>query len=207
MESGAARVAERAHVAVIGPGDPSEEERAQAFKVGALLGRAGAVVVCGGLGGVMEEVCRGARSAVGAGGRAEAGGRAGAGGRTGAGGRGGEAAPDIGARSTGAPAEPVTIGILPGLDRRDANPFVDVAIPTGLGELRNGLVVRASDAVIAIGGAFGTLSEIALALKAGRRVVGLGTWELARDGVADTTVVAATDPADAVAIALDAARR
>ena len=163
------RVAERRHVAVIGPGDPSAEERAQAFEVGALLARAGAVVVCGGLGGVMEEACRGARSA----------------------------AADDG---------PVAIGLLPGLDRDAANLFVDVAIPTGLGELRNGLVVRASDAVIAVGGAFGTLSEIALALKAGRPVVGLGTWQLSRAGVADETIVAASDPAEAVAVALAAAR-
>jgi hypothetical protein len=75
-----------------------------------------------------------------------------------------------------------TVGILPGLDRSQANPFVDVALPTGLGEARNVLVVRAADAVIAIGGGYGTLSEIALALKAGKRVIGLGTWEI--EGVA-----------------------
>jgi len=74
-----------------------------------------------------------------------------------------------------------TIGILPGTDRSAANPFVEVAIPTGLGEARNALVVRAADALIAIGGAYGTLSEIAFALKAGKRVVGLGTWDI--DGV------------------------
>jgi uncharacterized protein (TIGR00725 family) len=74
-----------------------------------------------------------------------------------------------------------TIGILPGTERSDANPFVDVAIPTGMGEARNALVVRSADALIAIGGAYGTLSEVALALKAGKRVAGLGTWEI--DGV------------------------
>jgi uncharacterized protein (TIGR00725 family) len=74
-----------------------------------------------------------------------------------------------------------TVGILPGLDRTAANPFVDVAVATGLGEARNALVVRAADAVIAIGGGYGTLSEIALALKAGKRVVGLETWDV--DGV------------------------
>jgi uncharacterized protein (TIGR00725 family) len=68
----------------------------------------------------------------------------------------------------------VVVGLLPGLDRLDANAYVGVAIPTGLGELRNGLVVRAADAVIAIGGEYGTLSEVALALKGGKRVVGLG---------------------------------
>lgn len=74
-----------------------------------------------------------------------------------------------------------TIGILPGTDRGAANPFVDVAVPTGLGEARNALVVRAADALVAVGGGYGTLSEIALALKAGKPVVGLGTWDV--DGV------------------------
>jgi uncharacterized protein (TIGR00725 family) len=78
-------------------------------------------------------------------------------------------------------ADGKTVGLLPGADRSAANPFVDVAIATGLGEARNTLVVRAADAVIAIGGGYGTLSEIALALKAGKHVVGLGTWEI--DGV------------------------
>ena len=71
-----------------------------------------------------------------------------------------------------------TVGILPGTDRGEANEFVDVAIPTGLGQARNALVVRAADAVIAVGGGYGTLSEIALALKAGQRVVGLGSWDI-----------------------------
>ena len=71
-----------------------------------------------------------------------------------------------------------TIGILPGVDRRAANPFVDFAIPTGLGEARNALVVRAADGLIAVGGAYGTLSEIAFALKAGKPVAGLGSWEV-----------------------------
>lgn len=80
----------------------------------------------------------------------------------------------------------MTVGILPGTDRADANPYVDVAIPTGLGEARNALVVRAADAVIAIGIGYGTLSEIALALKAGKRVVGLGTWEVEGVEAADS---------------------
>ena len=74
-----------------------------------------------------------------------------------------------------------TLGILPGTDRAAANPFVDTAVPTGLGEARNALVVRAADALIAVGGGYGTLSEIALALKAGKRVIGLDSWEI--DGV------------------------
>jgi hypothetical protein len=94
------------------------------------------------------------------------------------GGRGGVmAAASRGAREAGA----IAVGLLPGLDRHAANEWVSVALPTGLGELRNGLVVRAADAVIAVGGAYGTLSEIALALAAGTAVVGLDTWAI--DGV------------------------
>jgi uncharacterized protein (TIGR00725 family) len=125
------------YVAVVGPGDASSQEIALAEEVGAGLAAAGAVVVTGGLGGVMEAACRGARS------------------------RGGR-----------------TLGILPGEDREDANGWVEIAVATGLGELRNGIVVRAADALIAVGGGHGTLSEIALALKLGRPVVGLGTWEV-----------------------------
>jgi len=75
----------------------------------------------------------------------------------------------------------IVVGVLPGADRRAANPWVRVALPTGLGELRNGLIVRAADALVAVGGAYGTLSEIALALAAGKEVVGLDTWPI--DGV------------------------
>ncbi len=92
-----------------------------------------------------------------------------------------------GAKQAGA----TTVGILPGTDRAAANPYVDVAVPTGLGEARNALVVRAADALVAVGGGYGTLSEIALALKAGKRVVGLGTWDV--EGVE-----AAGSPAEAV---------
>ena len=77
----------------------------------------------------------------------------------------------------------ITVGLLPGADRGHANPFVSVAIPTGIGELRNGLVVRAADAVIAIGGEWGTLSEIALAMKTDTPVVGIDTWDLGRPGI------------------------
>jgi uncharacterized protein (TIGR00725 family) len=89
----------------------------------------------------------------------------------------------------------LTVGILPGSDRSEANPFVDVVLPTGLGEARNALVVGAADVVIAVGGGHGTLSEIALALKAGKRVIGLGTWEI--EGV-----TAVEGPEAAVAAAL-----
>jgi len=145
-----------AYVAVVGAGaDVAPALLADAETVGALLGRGGAVVVTGGLGGVMEAACRGARRAGG-----------------------------------------TTLGLLPGDDRAAANRWVSVAVATGMGELRNGVVVRASDAVIAIAGGYGTLSEIALALKLGRRVVGVGTWEI--EGVQR-----ASDPAAAVELALD----
>ena len=88
-----------------------------------------------------------------------------------------------------------TVGILPGLDRAAANRYVDVAVPTGLGEARNALVVRAADALIAVGGGYGTLSEIALALKTGKRVVGIASWDL-------DDVVAVASPGEAVEAAL-----
>jgi uncharacterized protein (TIGR00725 family) len=146
---------------VVGPGRAEAREVAWAEDAGAAIADAGAVLVCGGLGGVMEAACRGARS------------------------RGG-----------------MTVGLLPGLDREDANGWVVVAIPTGLGEARNALVVRAADAVVAIGGAWGTLSEIALALKAGRPVIGLATWELMRAGESVEGVIRAEDAARAVEEAL-----
>ena len=76
-----------------------------------------------------------------------------------------------------------TIGILPGFDRSDANAFVEFSLPTGLGEMRNGLVARAAEALVAVGGAWGTLAEIAFARAAGKPVFGVGTWELGEDGV------------------------
>jgi uncharacterized protein (TIGR00725 family) len=88
-----------------------------------------------------------------------------------------------------------TLGVLPGDDRLAANGWVDIAVATGMGELRHGLVVRSSDAVIAIGGGHGTLSEIALALKMGKPVIGLGGWDI--EGM-----VQASDARDAVARAI-----
>lgn len=147
------------YIAVVGGGTCSPAEVAVAEEVGALLAGANAVVVCGGLSGVMEAACRGAR------------------------------------REGG-----VTVGLLPGNDRSAANPHLVVAIATGLGELRNGLVVRAADAVIAIGGEFGTLSEIGFALKLGKRVVGLSTWELPRRPDA---ILQARTAAEAARLALE----
>lgn len=101
-----------------------------------------------------------------------------------------------GAKETGG----ITVGILPGTDRADANQYVDIAIPTGMGEARNALVVRAADAVIAVGGGFGTLSEIALALKIGKRVVGVRTWNLGELGAEG--ILPAETPEEAVRLAL-----
>jgi uncharacterized protein (TIGR00725 family) len=154
-------------IAVIGPGrDAGEAELAQAEEAGAAIADAGATLVCGGLGGVMEAACRGARS------------------------RGG-----------------FTVGVLPGSDREDANGWVVLALPTGLGEARNTLIVRAADAVVAIGGGWGTLSEIAFALRAGVPVLGVGTWELARGGEPVAGVRAVDDAATAVAEALRSRRK
>ncbi len=111
------------------------------------------------------------------------------------GGRGGVmAAASRGAERAGG----TVVGLLPGSDRRDANEWVTVALPTGLGELRNGLIIRAADVVVAVGGAYGTLSEIALALAAGVPVVGVGSWPI--DGV-DPVETAA----EAVRLALERA--
>jgi len=107
------------------------------------------------------------------------------------GGRGGvmEAA-SRGAKQAGG----TTVGILPGLDRSDANAHLDVSLPTGLGEMRNGLVARAAEAVVAIGGAWGTLAEIAFARSSGKPVFGVGSWVLGEDGV--TAVESGTEAAE-----------
>jgi hypothetical protein len=101
----------------------------------------------------------------------------------------------------------VTVGILPGTDRSEANPYLDIPIVTGLGEARNAIVVRTADAVIAVRGGYGTLSEIGFALKMGRPVVGLGTWELSQGGCPVEAVVEAGTPAEAVELALMLASR
>lgn len=155
-----------AAIAVVGPGEADDATCDRAEVVGGAVAAAGADLVCGGLGGVMEAACRGARAA---------------GGRT--------------------------IGILPGGERAEANPAVDVAIPTGMGEARNAVLVRTADALVAVAGGWGTLSEIALAVKLARPVVGVGTWRLRLpDGSADA-LIRTEDPAAAVSLALDALGR
>jgi uncharacterized protein (TIGR00725 family) len=155
------RVGRRPYVAVVGAGVPDRLTDELAEEVGRLLGQKGAVVVCGGMTGVMEAACRGAKS--------------------------------VGA---------TTLGILPTSTRTSANDYVDVAVATGMGEMRNALIVRTVDVVIAIGGEFGTLSEIALALKTGVPVVGLQTWELAKAGKGVEAIEREATPRAAVDLAL-----
>ncbi len=152
-------------VSVIGPSECSEWEAQAAEIVGKLLASNDVTVICGGRGGVMEAVCRGAQ---------EAGG--------------------------------VTIGILPGFAVEEGNRFLTISIPTGLGEVRNAIVARAGQAVIAIGGRFGTLSEIAFALKMGKQVVGLRTWDpLYADG-SRTPIQTVETPEEAVELVLEEIR-
>jgi len=125
------------YLGVIGAGECDVELGRLAEEVGRRVAVAGAVLVCGGMGGVMEAACRGAKAAGG-----------------------------------------LTVGILPGPNRGGANEYVDVAIATGIGEARNVAVVRTSDALIAVGGSYGTLSEIGFALKMHKKVIGLKTWDI-----------------------------
>ncbi len=105
-----------------------------------------------------------------------------------------------------ASANGLTVGILPGEDASKANPFVRLPIVTGLGYARNAVVARTGRAVIAIGGAYGTLSEIAFACQSGIPVVGLKTWSFARAGAPDESVIRVNSPADAVDAALSLAQ-
>jgi uncharacterized protein (TIGR00725 family) len=148
-------IRKRIRIAVIGGSRPGRQALDAAFEVGRLIARAGAVIICGGLGGVMEAASRGAR---------EEGG--------------------------------FVVGILPGGSPADANPWVDLPVATGMGYTRNALVVMNADAVVAVDGEYGTLSEIAYGLIHGKRVVGLGTWDV-------RGVVTAATPEEAVRRALE----
>jgi uncharacterized protein (TIGR00725 family) len=101
----------------------------------------------------------------------------------------------------------MTVGVLPGGKRDEANGWVQIAIPTGLGEARNTIIVRSADAVIAVGGGWGTLSEIAFALRLGVPVFGLSTWEVGMGGEPVEGIVSVETPAEAVASALARAGR
>jgi len=148
-------------IAVIGGSQCSSREAKLAEEVGRELARQGATVICGGLGGVMEAVCKGASLEGG-----------------------------------------VTIGILPGGSRQAANPYVQIPIVTNMGEARNVVIVKSAEVVIAIGGGYGTLSEIGHALRNGVPVVGLNTWSLSREDQTDDSIIPAQNPIEAVSTAL-----
>jgi len=149
-------------IAVIGGRNPSKEEAETAEEVGRLLARHEAILICGGLTGVMEAACRGARSVGG-----------------------------------------LTIGVLPGNDASTANPHVQIPIVTNLGYARNIIVVKSARAVIAIGGGYGTLTEIGYALDSKVPVIGLKTWSLSRNHQIDKSIVRARNAKEAVKIALE----
>lgn len=150
-------MARRIQISVVGDGHPPQEVARQAEEIGRLLARRGAVVVCGGLGGVMEAAARGAASVGG-----------------------------------------LTVGILPSYDAATANAGIAIAIPSGMGEARNVLVVASGDAVIALPGSYGTQSEVALALKLGKTVIGVQAWQEVQG------VQVAQTPVEAVELALSA---
>jgi len=148
-------------IAVIGAGSCSQEIYRMAEEVGKLIAMNGAVLLTGGLGGVMEAASKGTQ---------EEGG--------------------------------ITVGILPGLSKDEANRYVDIPIATGLSHARNAIIARSADALIAIAGEYGTLSEIAHARQAGLPVIGLNTWSLSRSGEGDSSIIPARSPEEAVNMAL-----
>ena len=151
-------------IGVIGSSKAEPELLKLAEEVGAEIAKSGAAVVCGGLSGVMEAVCRGAR------------------------------------REGG-----LTIGIIPSDEKRDANQYVQIPIVTGMGMGRNVMLVKTADVLIAVGGEFGTLSEIAHALNMGKKVIGLRTWKLEKAHTRDIpNLVDVESPKKAVALALEA---
>ncbi len=153
-------------IAVIGDSSCPLEEAKVAEIVGEILAQRGAIVICGGLGGVMEAVCRGAKS------------------------KGG-----------------LTIGVLPGENPSMANPWVSIPIATGIGYARNMAVVKSAQAVIAIGGNYGTLSELAYALKSNIPVIGLNTWLLSRNGQEDAPIIRVNSAREAVDKAVSLAKK
>jgi len=150
----------RSSVAIVGAGDATPAACDLAYAAGLAVARRGAVLICGGRGGVMAAAARGAQSAGG-----------------------------------------LTIGILPGYDRHEANANIEIAIATGMGEARNAIIVASADSVVALEGEGGTLSEIGLAIKLGRPVVGLRAWHQLE------MISHADDPIAAVDLALELAER
>lgn len=146
-------------IGVIGGSQCSPEIVSLAEEIGGLIAEKGGILICGGLSGVMEAVCRGAKKQHG-----------------------------------------LTIGVLPGDLKSEANPYVDIPITTGMRDARNIIIVRSSDAVIAINGEYGTLSEISFCLKFDIPIIGLKTWEI------DRGIVLVSNPQEAVNKAFDLAK-
>ncbi|MFC2161057.1 TIGR00725 family protein [Acidobacteriota bacterium] len=130
-------IRDKLRIGVIGGANPEEKWTQMAFEVGTLIALNSAILVCGGLGGVMEAAAKGAKQASG-----------------------------------------LTVGILPGSSYQDANPYIDISIATGLGYTRNSLVAMNADSLIAVDGQYGTLSEIAYGIIYGKKVIGIGTWNI-----------------------------
>ena len=145
-------------IGVIGANKASDKDYKTAEEVGREVARRKGVVICGGLGGIMEAACHGAKSEGG-----------------------------------------LTIGIIPGFSKSEANPYVDIPVVTGMSHARNIIVVRSSDAIIAVGGSYGTLSEIAFALKLEIPIIGIDTWEVSPEIKKVTTPKEAVDMAFALA--------
>jgi hypothetical protein len=157
----------RPRIGVMGPSACGPHPLHLAAEVGRLIARNGAILICGGRGGVMEAAACGAK---------EEGG--------------------------------VTVGVLPGSSASHANPYIDIPVVTGMGDARNCINVLTSQAIIAIHGSYGTLSEIALALKCGTPVIALETWSLIPPGPGlPPEIILAETPQDAVEAALAAIRR
>lgn len=154
------------YIGVIGERICNEKTRKVAESVGRLIAENRAVLVCGGMGGVMEAASHGAMLARG-----------------------------------------TVIGILPGISRKEANPYITLSVVTGMGEGRNIILVRTCDAIIAIGGSYGTLSEIAFAHKLDVPVVGIDTWSLKRGGQIDEKIIQVSDENEAVTTALELAKK
>lgn len=144
-------------ISVVGGSDVSKEEANIAEEVGREIALKGAVLLCGGMGGVMLNAAKGAK---------EAGG--------------------------------LTVGILPGSLAEEANPYIDIPIVTGLGHARNVIVAQSGNAVIAIGGKLGTLTEISFALMQGKNVIGINSWELNERRTYGNNMIVANSAKDAV---------
>jgi uncharacterized protein (TIGR00725 family) len=154
------------YIGVIGERQCTEEIARIAETVGRLVAEKGAVLVCGGMGGVMEAASRGAMLAKG-----------------------------------------VVLGILPGLSRREGNPYLTYSIVTDMGEGRNIILVRSCDAIIAIAGSYGTLSEIAFAHKFEIPVIGIQTWSLEIGEKIDEKIIQVSEEKEAVKKALEFAQK